>query len=201
VNTLEGRFLQLAYSHIRPEKTMRFIKESYSPDATRPCGELREIPFFQLSLDRPGADAYQAMKRPRGGPGVLRCVRNRFREALRAEKQERGRRKSRLERCRGSKRFQRQFTAPAKNECGFASCRNGRPFADIAQNLTHGDVTITPAVGNAPKDEDEVQHWLVEQMNARARGRFHAMREAEVAIGDKPDVIIASTSGALRSCN
>jgi len=46
------------------------------------------------------------------------------------------------------------------------------------------------------KDEDEVQHWLVEQMNARARGRFHAMREAEVAIGDRPDVIIASTSAS-----
>jgi hypothetical protein len=44
------------------------------------------------------------------------------------------------------------------------------------------------------KDEDEVQHWLVEQINARARGRLHAFREAEVAARDKPDVIIASTS-------
>jgi hypothetical protein len=40
----------------------------------------------------------------------------------------------------------------------------------------------------------EKSHWLVEQMNARARGRFHAFREAEVAAGDKPDVIVASTS-------
>jgi hypothetical protein len=64
---------------------------------------------------------------------------------------------------------------------------------DIAQNLTHGDVTSRPLLERA-KDEDEVQNWLVEQMNARARGRFHAFREAEVATGDKPDVILASTS-------
>ena len=44
------------------------------------------------------------------------------------------------------------------------------------------------------KDEDEVQNWLVEQMNARARGRFHAFREPEVAGGNKPDVVAASTS-------
>jgi hypothetical protein len=54
-------------------------------------------------------------------------------------------------------------------------------------------VTSRPLLERA-KDEDEVQHWLVEQINARARGRFHAFREAEVAIRDKPDVIIASTS-------
>jgi hypothetical protein len=66
-------------------------------------------------------------------------------------------------------------------------------LADIAQNLTHGDVTSRPLLERA-KDEDEVQNWLVEQMNARARGRFHAFREAQIAGGDKPDVIVASTS-------
>jgi hypothetical protein len=64
---------------------------------------------------------------------------------------------------------------------------------DIALNLTHGDVTSRPLLERA-KDEDEVQNWLVEQMNARARGRFHAHREAQVATGDKPDVILSSTS-------
>ena len=39
-----------------------------------------------------------------------------------------------------------------------------------------------------------MQHWLVERLQERSRGRFHAYREAQVARGDKPDVIVASTS-------
>src|SRR5712675_1999373 len=54
--------------------------------------------------------------------------------------------------------------------------------------------TSSRALMERAKDEDEVQHWLAEQMNARAKGRFHVVREAEVAIGDKPDLIVASTS-------
>jgi hypothetical protein len=83
--------------------------------------------------------------------------------------------------------------------CGHAQGRGDGGVSTLSgskgsQNLTHGDVTSRPLLERA-KDEDEVQNWLVEQMNARARGRFHAgFREAEVAAGDKPDVIIASTS-------
>jgi hypothetical protein len=88
--------------------------------------------------------------------------------------------------------FHREGTSPAKTGTDLLRIVMG-VLADIAQNLTHGDVTSRPLLERA-KDEDEVQNWLVEQMNAQARGRFHAYREAEVADGDKPDVIVASTA-------
>jgi hypothetical protein len=44
------------------------------------------------------------------------------------------------------------------------------------------------------ENEDDVQKWLAEQMNLRSQGRFHAHREAQIALGDKPDIIISSTS-------
>ena len=92
--------------------------------------------------------------------------------------------------------FERQFTAPAKTGADLLRLVVG-VLADIAQNLTKGDFTSRALLERA-KDEEEVQHWLAEQMNARAKGRFHAVREAEVAIRDKPDLIIASTSAPLR---
>jgi hypothetical protein len=64
---------------------------------------------------------------------------------------------------------------------------------DIQFQLVSGDVSSRPLVERA-SDEDEVQQWIVEQMNYRSKGRFTAYREAEVAGGDKPDVIISSTS-------
>jgi hypothetical protein len=66
-------------------------------------------------------------------------------------------------------------------------------LGDIAQKLTTADFTSRALLERA-KDEEEVQQWLAEQMNARSRGRFHAFRESEVAMGDKPDLIIASAS-------
>jgi hypothetical protein len=43
-------------------------------------------------------------------------------------------------------------------------------------------------------DEEDVENWLVEQMNLRARSRFNAYREAQIAHGNKPDVIVSSTN-------
>jgi hypothetical protein len=91
-----------------------------------------------------------------------------------------------------SLRFHRQFTAPVKTGADLLRVVMG-VLDDIAQSLTREDVTSRPLLERA-KNEDEVQHWLVEQINARAHCRFQAFREAQVATGDKPDVIIASTS-------
>ena len=55
------------------------------------------------------------------------------------------------------------------------------------------DVSSRPLLLRA-KDEDEVRNWIIEQMNYRSRGCFHAYREAEVAQRKRPDIIISSTS-------
>jgi hypothetical protein len=66
-------------------------------------------------------------------------------------------------------------------------------LADIVFKLASGDSTSRQLLQRA-NDEDEVQHWLTEQMQLRALGRYHAYREAQVANGDKPDIIVASTA-------
>jgi hypothetical protein len=186
VKTLEA-LLQLAYSHIRPQDDIAH-RGSYTPDARDHAQNARDA-ILSLLLARPGADAYQAMKRLAEDP-VFALRSHRFRELARgkAERDSESPAWSTAEVLT----FQRQFTAPAKTGADLLRVVMG-VLGDIAQNLTHGDVTSRPLLERA-KDEDEVQHWLVEQVNARARGRFHAFREAEVAIRDKPDVIIASTS-------
>ncbi|MFN5689824.1 hypothetical protein [Bradyrhizobium sp.] len=186
VKTLET-LLHLAYSHIRPQDDIEH-RGTYSPGARDHAQNARDA-ILSVLLARPGADAYQAMKRFAGDP-VFALRSHRFRELARgkAERDAESPAWSEAE----ALTFQRQFTAPAKTGADLLRVVIG-VLADIAQNLTRGDVTSRPLLERA-KDEDEVQHWLVEQINARARGRFHAFREAEVAIRDKPDVIIASTS-------
>ncbi len=184
--TLEA-LLHLAYTHIRlKDDTVR--RGSYTPDTRDHAQNARDAILTAL-LARPGADAYQAMKRLAGDP-VFALRSHRFRELARGKAE----RDAESPAWNGAEvvTFQRQFTAPAKTGADLLRVIMG-VLADIAQNLTHGDVTSRPLLERA-KDEDEVQHWLVEQMNARARGRFHTFREAEVATGDKPDVIVASTS-------
>ena len=185
--TLEA-LLHLAYSHIRPQDDA-VHEGSYSPD-TRDHAENARNAILSALLDRPGADAYHAMKRLADDP-VFELRSHRFYELARQKAEQDTERPAWS--APEALTFHRERTAPAKTGADLLRVVMG-VLADIAQNLTHGDVTSRPLLERA-KDEDEVQNWLVEQMNARARGRFHAgFREAEVAAGDKPDVIIASTS-------
>jgi hypothetical protein len=184
--TLEA-LLHLAYSYIRPEDDA-IHEGSYSPDARDHAENVRNSILSTL-LDRPGVDAYEAMCRLAADP-VFALRAHRFRELARGKAE----RDAEFPAWTANEalRFHQEFTAPVKTGADLLRVVMG-VLGDIAQSLTSNDVTSRPLLERA-KDEDEVQHWLVEQINARARGRFQAFREAQVATGDKPDVIIASTS-------
>jgi hypothetical protein len=140
-------------------------------------------------LDRPGADAFRALRRLGEEPEF----------AIRAERFK--------ELARG--KAERDTEPPGWNEAEIVSFgqRHTAPVKtgidlfrivmsvlnDIQFQLISGDVSSRPLLKRA-KDEDEVQKWIVEQMNYRSRSRFAAFRESEVAGGDKPDVIVSSTS-------
>jgi hypothetical protein len=68
-------------------------------------------------------------------------------------------------------------------------------LSDIQHDLVHRDASSRKLL-LAAKDEDEVQNWIVEQLQLRAKERFHAHREPKVADKKEPDVIIAAI-GAL----
>src|SRR6185312_16573906 len=64
---------------------------------------------------------------------------------------------------------------------------------DIQFQMDRGDVTSRPLIQRA-QDEDEARNWLIEQMNSRARQRFLAYREAQIANKDRTDIIVASNA-------
>ena len=88
--------------------------------------------------------------------------------------------------------FERRHTAPVKTGTDLLRVVM-QVLADIQHGLSARDVTSRPLLERAIS-EDEVQNWVVEQMNFRSRERFHAHREAQVAGGDMPDIIVSSTS-------
>ena len=169
--------LHIAYSHIRPKDDI-VHKGMFSPGDRDNAQEARNA-ILSVLLDRPGADAYQAMQRLANNP-VFALRSHRFHELARGKAE----RDTEVPAWTPAEilTFERQFTAPVKTGVDLLRLVLG-VLADIAQNLTKGDFTSRALLERA-KDEEEVQHWLAEQMNARAKGRFHAIREAEVAIRD-----------------
>jgi hypothetical protein len=186
IPTLE-KLLQTAYSHIRPEHDA-VHEGSYSPDA-RDRAEGARSAILSALLDRPGADAYRAMVRAANDPDF--AVRSeRFKELARGKAE------------RDAEypawtipeviTFETQYTAPVKTGADLLGLVLG-VLADITFRLDKGDSTSRQLLERA-RDEDEVQNWLTEQIHLRSFGRYHAYREAQVAQGDKPDIIVASAA-------
>lgn len=179
--------LHLAYSHIHPKNDL-VHHGMYSPGPRDNAESARNV-ILSVLLEKPGGDAYEAMKRLANDP-VFALRAHRFLELARGKAE----RDAEIPAWTASEvlTFEREATAPAKTGADLLRIVLG-VLADIALNLTKGDFNSRALLERA-KDEEEVQQWLAEQMNSRARGRFHAFREPEVAIRDKPDIIIASTS-------
>jgi hypothetical protein len=47
------------------------------------------------------------------------------------------------------------------------------------------------------KDEDAVQNWLAEQLRQRAKNRFYATREPEIAEGNMPDILVSAVAASV----
>ncbi|MBZ8135495.1 hypothetical protein CLD20_19660 [Afifella sp. IM 167] len=71
-------------------------------------------------------------------------------------------------------------------------------LAEIASDLRgeRSDAFPRKMVASA-SHEEEVQKWLVHELKRHAKNRYYAYREAEIAKGDKPDIITSSTSASL----
>jgi hypothetical protein len=183
------QLLRLVYTHIRPEADA-YHEGSFSPN-TRDHAENARNSVLSALLERPGGDAYRAMRRVAEDPTfALRA--SRFRELARGKAE----RDAELLAWTPKEvlTFERQRTAPVKTGADLLRLVEG-VIKDIQFQLDKGDASSRRLLQRA-QDEDEVQNWLAEQLNLRAHDRFRAFREAEVAQGDKPDLIVASTSAA-----
>jgi hypothetical protein len=183
------RILRLVYMHIRPEADT-YREGSYTPD-TRDHAENARNSILGALLERAGPDAYQAFHRVADDPVVaLRAAR--FHELGRGMAD----RDAELPAWTPKEvlNFERERTAPVKTGGDLLRLIEAI-LKDIQFQFMRGDASSRRVLQRA-EDEDEVQNWLVEQLNLRARDRFRAFREAEVAQGDKPDVIVVSTSAS-----
>jgi hypothetical protein len=179
--------LRLAYAHVRPEHDV-VHQGAYWPGPRDKAESARDV-VLTILLHRPGADAFRAMRALADDP-ILRLRARRFQELAR-EKAERDSEPPAWTE-REVVNFERTWTTPVKTGADLLRVLMG-VLDNIQHDLVHGDVTTRPLLQRA-KNEDEVQNWIVEQINHRSRGRLHAHRETQVALGDKPDVIVASTA-------
>lgn len=67
---------------------------------------------------------------------------------------------------------------------------------DIQRDLIHKDASSRSLI-QAAKSEEQVQHWLYEQLGWRANGRYHVHREPEVAEKNEPDIIISAVGAPI----
>lgn len=181
------KLLRLAYRYIHP-KDDQHHEGSYSPN-TRDHAESARNTVLTAILDRRGFEAYDALRRIAHEPAYA-LRKERFQELARGKAE----RDSELPTWTEKElvAFEEQHAAPVKTGSDLLRVVM-TVLKDIQFQLDKGDVTSRPLLQRA-KDEDEVRNWIVEQMNFRSRGRFHAYREAQVANKDRPDIIIASTA-------
>jgi hypothetical protein len=183
--------LHLAYSHIKPKDDL-VHHGTYSPGSRDNAEAARNV-ILSVLLERPGADAYYAMKRLADDP-IVALRSHRFRELARGKAE----RDAEIPAWTAAEvlKFERESTAPAKTGTDLLRVVLG-VLADIQHNLTRGDFSSRALLEKA-KDEYEVQPWLAEQMLLRAKGRFHIIREGEIALRDRPDIFVASTTSTCQ---
>ncbi|MGO1078147.1 hypothetical protein [Inquilinus sp. CA228] len=182
-----GRLLLLAYTYVRPMDDV-IHEGTYTPGTRDNAEDARNV-ILSAVVERPGADTFRVLQRITLHPAVtLRATR--FRELARSKAE----RDSEIPAWSAKEvlGFERQHTAPVKTGADLLKVVMG-VLVDIQRGLTAGDVTSRPLLERAAS-EDEVQNWVVEQINFRSRERFHAHREAQVAGGNMPDIILSSTA-------
>ncbi|WP_316173379.1 MULTISPECIES: hypothetical protein [unclassified Bradyrhizobium] len=183
--------LHLAYSHIKPKDDL-VHHGTYSPGSRDNAESARNVILSAL-LEKPGGDAYQAMKRLANDP-VFALRAHRFLELARGKAE----RDAEIPAWTAPEvlTFERESTAPAKTGADLLRIVLG-VLADIQHNLTAGDYSSRALLERA-QDEYEVQPWLADQMLLRAKGRFHIIREGEIALNDRPDIFVASTASTYQ---
>ena len=182
---------RLAYRHVRREDD-DVHSGPYSPGPRDRAEEARGHILSAL-LARPGPEAYHAVLRL-AGEDTCPMYSLRFREMARGKAEADAETPAWTpEEVRS---FERSYVVPAKTGEALLDSVMG-VLSDIRTSSVREDSSSLPLLLRAA-DEDEVQKWLAEQLRLRSKGRFQVHREAQIARGDKPDIITASTAAQLQ---
>lgn len=182
-----AKLLRLAYEHI-PESdwTERRRGNSEKPQRARST-------LFNTLAERPGALAYDALLELSSDP-VFANSSLRLREIAHARAEADGDLPPWL--ASEVAHFEHQHTAPVKTGAQLMALVQS-VLDDIQASFKQADASSRPLLALA-QNEAHVQQWLTERLNERARGRYVAHREPEVADRNEPDITVTSTSSAAQ---
>jgi hypothetical protein len=185
VSSLE-KLLLLAYRYIKPVND-RASDEEDDDYSWRDDAELARNTILKALTDTRGVEAYDAMRRL-ADHREMKPRRLWLRELARQMAD----RDSELPAWTPAEAvaFERERLLPPKT--GPQLYRVARSALNqIKWRFDHGNASSQPVLLTA-EDEDAVQKYLAEQLELTALGRYHTVREPEIAESNKPDILLSS---------
>jgi hypothetical protein len=181
--------VRLAHQEIRPEHDRVHPEGTYSPNERDEAEDARWAVLRAL-LDSHGQEAFDAVLRLANSPD-LRSRRIRILELARGMAE----RDAETEPWEPAEvlAFERRGVRPVKSAADLFQLILS-VLDDITWSFDNQDASSKSVLETAA-DEDAVQNWLAEQLRLRASGRYHVIRENEVAGGNLPDITVTSATG------
>lgn len=149
--------------------------------------------LFNALAERPGADAYDALVALSAAPAFAESS-LRLREVAHARAEADGDLTAWL--ATEVNKFELTHSAPVKTGAQLLTLTLGI-LADVQASFITADASSRQLLARA-EDEKEVQGWLAERLNERAKSRYGAAREVEVAGRNEPDIVVSSTSADVQ---
>jgi hypothetical protein len=184
-----SKLVLFAYEEVRPDED-NVHEGSYEPD-DRDDAENARNAILKALIDSEGAAAFEAMMRL-AAHRDMKARRIRFRVLARCMAE----RDADVSAWRPADAlaFEHDKILPVKSAPQLYKLVQA-VVNEIGWEFDNADAS-TRAVLETARDENAVQEWLAAEMKHRAKGRYHASRESEVAEGNMPDVLV-SAIGAL----
>jgi len=185
------RLVRLAYTQVPPQ-----LDGSQSNDGTpgmRNAAESARRTLLNTLNARPGPEAFNALRELAADASFTES-------ALRLNELAHGKAESDGDHVAWKAlevfAFERNHTAPVKTGADLLRIVLA-VLSDIAASFDQADASSRGILALA-QDENVVQNWLAEQINLRAKSRYHAHREPEVAQKNEPDIVVSSTAADVQ---
>jgi hypothetical protein len=180
-----SQLVLFAYQEVRPDED-NVHEGSYQPDDRDDAEDARNA-ILKALIESEGAAAFEAVMRLAGHPD-MKARRIRFRELARRMAE----RDADLTAWRPEDvlAFERDKLLLVKSAPQLYKLVQA-VINDIGWEFDNADAS-SRAVLETARDEDAVQQWLAAEIKHRAKGRYHASRESEVAEGNMPDILVSA---------
>jgi len=179
------QLLVLAYKEVRPEDDV--VHEGVFSPGVRDNAEDARNALLKALIDMPGPEAHAAMvslaARPEFRKRRIRFLELARRMAERDAEQSPWSTKELLA-------FEREYVSPIRTGHDLHRVAQ-QVLSEIVWDFGSGDAS-SRAVLETARDEDAVQEYLHEQFRLRAKDRYHVAREAEIAEGNMPDILLSA---------